>query len=86
MPWSGCVFVPYVDETIIVYDYYCTVLYCTVLYCTVLYSMKRVQQPNETEAFPFVLSLTYVKTMYVLLPIPFLTLTHAVKNVRFTNI
>ena len=63
-----------------------TLLYITttVLYCIVLYSIKYVPQPNETKSFPFVLSLTPIEPMYVLLPIPFLSLTHAVTNVIYS--
>ena len=50
------------------------------LYCIVLYSIKYVSQPNETKFFHFVLSLTPIKPMYVLLPIPLLSLTHALRS------
>ena len=65
----------YVDDIIIVYYYYFTV---------VLSSIKYVPQPNQTKSFPFVQSLTPIKPMYVLLPIPFLSLTHAVTDVRYS--
>ena len=54
-----------------------------VLFYLVLYSIKYVPQPNETKSFPFVLSLTPIKPMYVIqVAILFVSLTPAVTNVR----